>query len=101
MNCKGNFIFRGIEKKDAGSFTDQLGNNVTYNSSYHVKVDEIVDGKINERKFKFPVDNTKLANDFSNIQPYTPIEISFDLNIFATKIALVPKSVFVVSVDKK
>lgn len=101
MNCKGNFVFRGIEKKDAGTFTDVSGNKISYDSSYHVKVDEVVDGKIQERKFKFPSAEGKLANDFMNLQPYTPVEINFEINIYATRISLTPKSVFVVSADKK
>lgn len=101
MVCKGNFIFRGIEKKDAGTFTDENGKDIRYDSSYHLKLDEIVEGKAIERKFKFPISNTKLASDFTNLQVYTPVEISFDVNVYATRVTLTPKSVFIVSADKK
>lgn len=96
MICEGNFIFRGIEKKDAGTFTDVSGKEIRFDSSYHLKLDEIVDGKAVERKFKFPISNTKLASDFANLQVYTPVKISFDVNIYSTRVNLVPKQLFVV-----
>lgn len=96
MICKGSFIFRGLEKREAGTFKDDNGNEIKYSSSYLVKVDEIVEGKALERRFKFDLTNSKLASDFSNLQIYTPVEISFDVNIYPKSVTLVPKQLFVV-----
>lgn len=101
MNCKGRFIFRYIEKRDAGSFTDDNGKEVRYDSSYNLKLDEIVEGKPVERKFKIPLSNNSLANDFFNLEPYSACEVTFDINLYANSVKLTPKQVIAVGEDKK
>lgn len=101
MNCKGRFIFRYIEKKDAGSFKDENGKEIRYDSSYNLKLDEIVDGKPTERKFKIPLSNNGLANDFFNLEPYSTCEVVFDINLYANSVKLIPKQVIAVGEDKK
>ena len=101
MNCKGRFIFRYIEKKEAGSFTDENGKEIRYDSSFNLKLDEIVDGKPVERKFKIPLSDKNLANDFFNLKPYYPCEVTFDINIYANSVKLTPKQVLAVGDDKK
>ena len=93
MKCAGRFIYRGIEKKDAGSFTNDNGQTISYDSSYQVKLDEIVDGKPQERKFKFPTKEKKLADSFNDLEPYSKCEITFNVNIFANSIRLIPLEV--------
>ena len=101
MNCKGRFIFRYIEKKEAGSFTDENGREIRYDSSYNLKLDEIVEGKPVERKFKIPLTDKNLANDFFNLEAYSPCEVTFDISLFANSVKLTPKQVLAVGGDKK
>ena len=101
MECKGKFVFRSIEKKEAGSFTNENGVKVDYPSSYQIKVDEMIDGKPQERRFKFDIGNKRLADVFYNFDTYTICEITFDVNIYASSVKLVPKIVIGISDDKK
>lgn len=90
MYCKGNVMFKGIEKRDGGKFKNDKGEEVDYNSAYVVKFDEIVDGKINERKLKFPTSNKVLFNKFSDFKPYTEVQIVCDVVLMQNACRLVP-----------
>ena len=93
MNCNGVFNFRGIEKREGGSFTNSEGKVIDYKPSYVVFVDEDVNGKIFERKFKFPIENEALYRKFSELDIYDKIEVYFDINFIGTSVRLVPYDV--------
>lgn len=79
MKCQGIVIFKSIEKREGGTFKDSLGNDLSYSAAYVVKFDENLDGKINERKAKFPDTNVSLYTKFKTLQPYTKIELVGDV----------------------
>lgn len=90
MYCKGNVMFKGIEKRDGGTFKNAQGQDVDYNSAYVVKFDEIVDGKINERKLKFPTSNKVLFDKFNNFEPYTQVSLVCNVVLMQNACRLVP-----------
>lgn len=90
MRCKGIVMYKGIEKRDGGTFKNDKGQDINYDSSYVVKFDEIVENKINERKLKFPSSNKVLFEKFSGLRPYTEVLIDCDVVLSANTCKLVP-----------
>ena len=80
MRSKGVVMYKGIEKREGGTFKSN-GEDVKYDSAYVIKFDEIIDGKINEKKLKFPTSNKVLYDKFAEMNPYTQAEITCDVNI--------------------
>lgn len=93
MKCKGEFIFRGIERRDGGNFTNDKGETISYPSSYRVKVDELTLDGVFERVFKVAEKNSQLINDFQTLDNYQKIIITFDVALYGTKVSLVPENV--------
>lgn len=90
MNCEGNFVFKGIERKEGGEFVNNNGQKITYNPTFQIKVDEITGTKIEERTFKFSADNRQLYDKFKSLKPYENIIISFNIELYKTSVKLVP-----------
>lgn len=90
MRCKGIVMYKGIEKRDGGTFKNDKGQDINYDSSYVVKFDEIVENKINERKLKFPVSNKVLFEKFNNLRPYTEVLIDCDVVLGTNTCKLIP-----------
>ena len=80
MRSKGVVMYKGIEKREGGTFKSN-GEDVKYDSAYVIKFDEIIDGKINEKKLKFPTSNKVLYDKFAEMNPYTQAEIICEVNI--------------------
>lgn len=93
MICKGVVIYKGIEKRDGGVFKSSNGQDIKYDASYVIKFDENKDGKIDERKTKFPASNTFLYNKFAGIKPYTEVLLEFDVILSNNACKLVPINV--------
>ena len=89
MRCSGVVMYKGIEKRAGGTFVSN-GQNVEYNEAYVVKFDEVIEGKINERKLKFPVSNKVLYDKFSQFDPYTQVFITCDVILMQNACRLVP-----------
>lgn len=90
MKCQGKFVFKCIEKKDGGEFVNQQGQKIVFEPTFQVKVDEFVNGKIEERSFKFKSSNKELANKFEEFQPYDNITIDFNVELYKASVKLVP-----------
>lgn len=90
MICKGVVVYKGIEKREGGTFKGADGREIRYDSSYVVKFDEINKGIANERKLKFPASNTYLHNKFADLEIYTKIYIECDVVFSANACKLVP-----------
>ena len=90
MKAVGEFIYKSIEKRDGGSFTNERGQAVTYSESYLLKVDENKDGKIDERRLKIPKDNEILVQKFMRLDPYTRVKIEFDVQFYNNNIKVIP-----------
>lgn len=93
MLCKGTLIFKSIEKKEGGTFKNDKGQDINYDSSYIIKVDEVKGREVNERKFKFPQTNKVLYDKFIEIETYTKVDITFDIVISTNTCKLVPVDV--------
>lgn len=93
MLCKGTLIFKSIDKREGGTFKNDKGQDINYDSSYIIKVDEVKGKDVNERKFKFPQTNKVLFESFSEIEPYTKVDITFDVVISTNTCKLVPVDV--------
>lgn len=90
MRCQGIVMFKGIEKRNGGTFKNDKGQDVNYDSSYVVKFDEITDSKIDERKLKFPESNKALYEKFKSFRPYTEVLINCDVVLSTNSCKLVP-----------
>lgn len=88
MNCKGEFIFKTLTHRPAGTFKGSNGIDINYPSAYILKVDELLEnGDIQERKFKLP-EKSKLVDDFRVLDAYEKIILTFVLNIYSSRITL-------------
>lgn len=90
MVCSGNFIFKCIEKKDGGEFVNQQGQKITFEPTYQIKTDEVLDGKTEERIFKFKASNKVLAEEFKNLGIYDKVKIVFNVELYKNSVKLVP-----------
>ena len=91
MRCNGIFVFKGVTKRDGGAFTNDKGEEVHYDDSYVIQVDEVSDA-IRERKFKFPCTNKKLYEDLCKLDSYSKICIDFEVVIYNNSCKLLPVS---------
>lgn len=92
MICKGNFKFKSITKRDGGDFINEMGERIKYKPCFSLKCDELTDKGIFERTFKLPLDS-KLISIFSDMEPYTDIELTFDVVIYGNRISVTPTMV--------
>lgn len=93
MKAKGIFMFKGIQDRKAGEFTNkETGEVVKYDSCKVLIADEVEDGQIHERRFKLGSDSKNLANELAEYDPYTKIELTFDVTLYSANAKLVPVS---------
>lgn len=89
MKCVGNFKFKGLTKRDGGSFTNTNGKVINYKESYNLKVDEQTENGIYERQFKVSVDSP-LVPELMALDLYDDITLDFDLKIYGNRISVIP-----------
>ena len=94
MKAKGLFMYKSIQKREKGSFTNQeTGEVIEYGSCYILVVDEIEEnGKITERRFKITEENNLLIGEFSTLDPYTKVQIEFYVTLYSSNAKVVPSS---------
>lgn len=94
MKAKGLFMYKSIQKRDKGSFINkETGEVIEYDACYVLVVDEIEeDSKITERRFKIAEKDTDLIAEFSSLDPYTKIEMAFDVTLYSANAKLTPLS---------
>lgn len=90
MKCEGNFIYKGIEERKGGEFTNEKGRVIKFDPAFKVTLDEISNGKVDTRVFTFPIKNTELADKFKSLKLYSDIIVAFDVVIFSNNVRLVP-----------
>lgn len=93
MKAIGEFVYKGIEKRGAGSFKNDKGEEVNYPESYILKVDEISDGKINERKLKVDPANIGLIDSLKKLSPYDKIKLECDILLYQNSAKVVPVAI--------
>lgn len=89
MKCVGDFKFKGLIKRDGGSFTDTTGKVINYKESYSLKVDEQTENGIYERQFKVAIDSPLVA-ELKALELYDDITLDFDVKIYGTRINVIP-----------
>lgn len=90
MKCEGNFIYKGIEERKGGEFTNERGQVIQFDTAYKITLDEINNGKVLTRNFTFPKNNIELANKFKDLKLYSNILVGFDVLISKNNVKLVP-----------
>lgn len=92
MKAKGIFVYKNLQKREKGSFTNkETGELINYDSCYVLVADEIAeDNKITERRFKISEQNTSLINELAELEPYTRIELEFDVAIYSANAKITP-----------
>lgn len=80
MKCQGVFVFKSIQSKEGGTFTNQQGQPITYKPSYEIKFDDIVDNVPTERKIKIPEEELDLIDKIKKLKPYTRNLFTFDVS---------------------
>ena len=89
MKCQGRFVFKSLTHRDGGTFKNDKGEEINYNASYVLKVDEINEkGVINERKFKIDEKNSLLVNALKEFKAYQKILIVFEVTLYQTRTSL-------------
>lgn len=99
MQCQGKFVFKGIEEREGGEFLNDKGQKIKFAPCYQIKVDEMVEGKVEDRTFKFSIDNKYLFNKFKNLEIYDNVSIDFNVEIYKTSVKLVPIEVDSLDID--
>ena len=90
MQAVGEFVYKGIETRKAGEFLNDKGDTVKYNEACILKVDEVVDGSINERKLKVDVNNTMLIDKLKKLVPYNKFNLKCDIVLYQNSAKVVP-----------
>lgn len=90
MKCEGEFVFKGIETKEGGEFTNDRGQVIKYSPTYQIKLDEVVGTKTEERTFKFPIENKPLAEKFKTLKLYENVIVAFNIELYKTSVKLIP-----------
>ena len=90
MKAYGKVIYKSLESRDGGEFVNDRGQQIKFDSSYLLKVDENVDGEINERRLKVDKNNLGLLEQLKSIKPYTEIELECDVKMYSNSCKLIP-----------
>ncbi len=93
MKAIGNFVFKGLEKRPGGTFKNDKGQDINYNESYLLKVDEVTDESINERKLKIPIENTTLINSLNKLKPYDHVTLECEVSLYQNSAKVVPSAI--------
>ena len=81
MKCQNNVVFKSVEERVGGTFTNEKGQTINYDKSYLVRFDEEVDGSIQERKVKFKGSNASLFSKFKTLKAYDKINLIFEVTL--------------------
>ena len=93
MKCQGKFKYRGLERKEAGSYIGKDGIKRDYKAKYHLKLDETTEDGIVERVFKVELDSPFVPKILS-IKPYEDFIIQFNINIYKNgSVSLIPEDI--------
>lgn len=90
MRCEGEFVFKSVNKRDGGEFTNDKGNAISYDPMYILKLDEQTERGIQERTFKFPTTNTELYDTLVSLDAYTKINVLFEIVLYNSQAKLLP-----------
>ena len=89
MKCRGKFKFKEIMKKDGGSFTNAQGQQINYDESYLLKLDEKTEKGIQERSFKLPK-SSPLIPELEKYEEYSDIILDFEVVFYSNTVRVIP-----------
>lgn len=78
MKVQGKFKFKGVQRKDGGTFVNDNGREIKYHAKYSFRVDETTENGLYERTFSVPLDSP-LVKTLLTLKPYDDIIIDFEL----------------------
>lgn len=90
MNGTGEFMYKSIEAREGGSFTNDKGVEVKYDACYVLNCDDL---ETNGVKFKIPTTQRDLIETFKSFKPYTRVKIDFNIEIKNNNIKIIPVAV--------
>ena len=93
MKGSGELMYKSIEQRDGGTFTNDKGQNIKYDPCYILKVDNIEGSKIEELKIKIPTENRSLVEKLKSFPPYTKIKLDFVFEIKSNNVKIIPTEV--------
>ena len=93
MKARGEFVYKCLEKKDGGEFTNDKGQSIKYKPSYSLKVDEVTEQGIYERKLKIGEGQTQLVDTLKKLKPYERIELECDIEMYQNSAKVVPVAI--------
>lgn len=93
MRAKGEFVFKGLDKRDGGKFLNDKGKEISYGEAYILKVDEVTANDISERKLKVDANNTFLIDELKKLKPYDKITLECDVLLYQNSAKVVPVAV--------
>lgn len=83
-------VFKSVQLRDGGEFTNDKGELVKYPSSYVVVFDDNSSGDIKERRLKFPETNKTLYNKLSTLEAYSKITLLCDVQLYTANAKVIP-----------
>ena len=93
MKCQGKFIYRGLEKKEAGEFINKEGQKIEYPAKYILKLDEVGMEGVEERCFKVAIDSSFVAKAIAT-KVYEEVTIEFEIQFSKTgTVSLIPADI--------
>lgn len=93
MKAIGKFVYKGLEKRDGGEFTNEKGQVIKYGEKYVLKVDEDNEGVINERKLSIDTANVGLIDRLKALKPYEKIQLECDVVLYNSSAKVIPVAI--------
>lgn len=90
MKAIGEFVFKGLENRAGGEFTNERGQAIKYDASYVLKVDEVTESGINERKLKVDTKNIGLVDRLKALKPYDKVKLECDVVLYNSSAKVIP-----------
>lgn len=90
MKCVGEFIYKGVERREGGEFINAQGQAIKYDESYILKLDEKTEKGIYERRLKISKNNSSLVGKLKSLEDYSKIKLSCEVNFYGNKVTVVP-----------
>lgn len=90
MQCKGNFNFRSLEKRESGAFTNENGEIIQYDACYVLSVDEMTAHGLQVRNFRISTANEQILNKLKTKKVYDNINILFEVSLYRSNVKLIP-----------
>lgn len=83
-------VFKSVNTRDGGEFTNDKGEVIKYDPAFVIKFDETVDNQIIERRLKFPITNKQLEKKLRELEPYSKIVLVCNVELFSGNAKLTP-----------